>query len=60
MAGSDACNPTDLPGAGLHLELNTMVDFGATPGEALKAATVDNAGFLAGPDAEFGTIAVGW
>jgi imidazolonepropionase-like amidohydrolase len=36
-----------------------MVDFGATPGEALKAATVDNARFLAGPDAEFGTIAVG-
>ncbi len=59
LAGSDACNPTDLPGAGLHLELHTMVDFGATPGEALKAATVDNARFLAGPDAEFGTIAVG-
>jgi imidazolonepropionase-like amidohydrolase len=59
LAGSDACNPTDLPGAGLHLELHTMVDFGATPGEALKAATVDNARFLAGPDAEFGTIAAG-
>jgi imidazolonepropionase-like amidohydrolase len=59
LAGSDACNPNDLPGAGLHLELHTMVEFGATPGEALKAATVDNARFLGGRDAEFGTIAVG-
>jgi imidazolonepropionase-like amidohydrolase len=30
-----------------------------TPAEALRAATSDNARFLAGPDADFGTIAVG-
>lgn len=59
LAGSDACNPTDLPGAALHLELMRMAQAGMTPGQALKAATVDNATFLAGPDADFGTIAVG-
>jgi imidazolonepropionase-like amidohydrolase len=59
LAGSDACNPADLPGAGLHLELTKLVEAGLTPGEALRAATTDNARFLAGPDADFGTIAVG-
>lgn len=59
LAGSDACNPADLPGAGLHLELTKLVAAGMTPGEALRAATADNARFLAGPDPDFGTIAVG-
>jgi imidazolonepropionase-like amidohydrolase len=59
LAGSDACNPWDVPGAGLHLELAQLVDAGMTPAEALKAATADNARFLAGPDADFGAIAVG-
>ncbi len=59
LAGSDACNPADLPGAGLHLELRKMVEFGFTPGEALRAATVANARFLGGADPDFGTIAVG-
>lgn len=59
LAGSDACNPTDLPGAGLHLELAKLVDAGMTPGEALRAATFENARFLAGAEADFGTIAVG-
>jgi imidazolonepropionase-like amidohydrolase len=59
LAGSDACNPWDVPGAGLHLELTKLVAAGMTPGEALKAATADNARFLAGSDADFGTIAAG-
>jgi imidazolonepropionase-like amidohydrolase len=59
LAGSDACNPRDLPGAGLHLELAELVDAGMTPAEALRAATSDNARFLAGPDADFGAIAAG-
>ena len=58
LAGSDACNPGDLPGAGLHRELQTMVAFGATPGEALQAATIGNARFLAGPDPDFGIVDV--
>ncbi len=59
LAGSDACNPWDIAGAGLHLELTKLVEGGMTPGEALRAATADNARFLAGPDAAFGSIAVG-
>lgn len=59
LAGSDACNPGQLPGAGLHRELAAMVSAGMTPGEALRAATFDNARFLAGNDVEFGEIAPG-
>jgi imidazolonepropionase-like amidohydrolase len=59
LAGSDACNPGDLPGAGLHLELAKLVAAGLTPGEALRAATWENARFLAGDAADFGEIAVG-
>ena len=59
LAGSDACNPGDLPGAGLHLELAKLVEAGLTPGEALRAATWQNARFLAGEGADFGEIAVG-
>ncbi len=59
LAGSDGANPNDLPGAGLHVELHTMVEFGASPGEALRAATFENARFLAGKDPDFGVIAVG-
>src|SRR5213080_4773762 len=47
LVGSDACNPGDLPGAGLHLELVKLVEAGLTPGEALRAATWENARFLA-------------
>jgi imidazolonepropionase-like amidohydrolase len=59
LAGSDACNPNDLPGAGLHLELAKLVDAGVTPGEALRMATSENAHFLAGDGADFGEVAVG-
>jgi imidazolonepropionase-like amidohydrolase len=59
LAGSDACNAANLPGAGLHVELAKLVEAGLTPGEALRAATAENARFLAGDAADFGTIAVG-
>lgn len=59
LAGSDACNPGDLPGAGLHLELVKLVEAGLPPGEALRAATWENARFLAGDGADFGEIAPG-
>ena len=59
LAGSDACNPGVLPGAGLHLELAQLVDAGLTPGEALRAATWENARFLGGDGADFGEIAIG-
>ncbi len=59
LVGSDACNPGDLPGAGLHLELVKLVEAGLTPGEALRAATWENARFIGGDAADFGEIAVG-
>jgi len=59
LAGSDACNPGDLPGGSFHLELAKLVAAGLTPGEALRAATWTNAHFLAGDTADFGEIAVG-
>jgi len=59
LAGSDACNPGDLPGAGLHVELAKLVEAGLTPGEALRAATWENARFIGGESADFGEIAVG-
>jgi imidazolonepropionase-like amidohydrolase len=59
LAGSDACNPGALPGAGLHLELVKLVEAGLTPGQALRAATWENARFLAGESADFGEIDLG-
>jgi imidazolonepropionase-like amidohydrolase len=59
LAGSDACNPGSLPGAGLHREIEKLVDAGMTPAEALRAATWDNARFLAGESADFGEVAEG-
>src|SRR5438552_3595154 len=59
LVGSGACNPGDLPGAGLHLELSKLVEAGLTPGEALRSATWENARFLGGEGADFGEIAVG-
>jgi imidazolonepropionase-like amidohydrolase len=59
LAGSDACNAGDFPGAGLHLEVAKLVEAGMSPGDALRAATWDNARFLAGDAADFGEIAVG-
>jgi imidazolonepropionase-like amidohydrolase len=59
LAGSDAANPGQFPGAGLHDELAKLVEAGMTPGEALRAATYDNAHFLAGAQADFGAVAPG-
>jgi imidazolonepropionase-like amidohydrolase len=59
LAGSDACNAAILPGAGLHVELAKLVEAGLTPGEALRTATWENARFVAGDGADFGTIEVG-
>jgi imidazolonepropionase-like amidohydrolase len=59
LAGSDACNAGQFPGAGLHVELAKLVDAGLTPGEALRAATWENARFLMRNQTDFGEIAVG-
>ena len=59
LAGSDAANPGQLPGAGLHLELAKLVDAGLAAGEVLRIATWENARFLGGERADFGEIAVG-
>jgi imidazolonepropionase-like amidohydrolase len=59
LAGSDAVNAGQFPGAGLHEELAKLVEAGMTPGAALRAATSDNAHFLAGPAADFGEVAPG-
>ena len=65
LAGSDAVNIGQFPGAGLHDELAKLVESGMKPGEALRAATYDNARFLVGVgvgvggDAAFGEVKVG-
>lgn len=59
LAGSDAVNSGQFPGAGLHDELAKLVEAGMTAGEALRAATHDNARFLAGAQADFGDVAPG-
>jgi len=59
LAGSDAVNTGQFPGAGLHDELAKLVEAGMTAGEALRAATYDNAHFLAGAPADFGDVAPG-
>lgn len=59
LAGSDSPASGLFAGVALHLELGKLVEAGMTPGEALRAATVDNARFLAGPEADFGEIAPG-
>jgi imidazolonepropionase-like amidohydrolase len=59
LVGSDAASPGQFPGAGLHDELAKLVESGMTPGEALRAATYDNARFLADGPAAFGEVAAG-
>ena len=51
LAGADAPNPGSVPGIGLHHELELLVDFGLTPAEALRAATLDAAEFAGRRDA---------
>lgn len=59
LAGSDAQSGV-FPGAGLHRELALLVESGLTPAEAIHAATIAPARFLAGgAEPEFGTVAPG-
>jgi hypothetical protein len=59
FAGSDPQSGV-FPGAGLHRELHLLVEAGLTPAEAIRAATIDPARFLAnGAAPEFGLVAEG-
>lgn len=59
LAGSDTQSGV-FPGAGLHRELATLVEAGLTPAQAIRAATLDPAMFLAaGEEPDAGIIAAG-
>jgi imidazolonepropionase-like amidohydrolase len=58
LAGTDAMNPSVVPGFSLHDELRELVAAGLTPYEALRAATANPAEFLRA-SREFGTVTVG-
>jgi imidazolonepropionase-like amidohydrolase len=58
LLGSDAPQIYNVPGFSLHRELQSMVDAGLTPYQALAMGTVNVARFL-GKTEEFGTVAVG-
>jgi imidazolonepropionase-like amidohydrolase len=55
LLGTDAPKPTVLPGFSLHDELQSFVQAGLTPYQALRAGTSDAAIFLH-QEAEFGTV----
>ena len=59
LAGSDTQSGV-FPGAGLHRELANLVRAGMTPAEAIRAATLDPATWLAnGSEPDSGLVAVG-
>jgi len=58
LLGTDAPKPTVLPGFSLHDELQSFVQAGLTPYQALRAGTSDAAIFLH-QEAEFGTVGSG-
>jgi imidazolonepropionase-like amidohydrolase len=58
LLGTDAPKPTVLPGFSLHAELQSFVQAGLTPYQALRAGTSDAAIFLH-QEAEFGTVSSG-
>jgi imidazolonepropionase-like amidohydrolase len=58
LAGTDAMNPSVVPGFSLHDELRELVASGLSAYEALRTATANPAEFLRA-GAEFGTIAEG-
>ncbi len=59
LAGSDP-QAGVFPGAALHRELGHLTEAGLTPAEAIRAATLDAARFLAdGREPDFGLIGVG-
>jgi imidazolonepropionase-like amidohydrolase len=55
MAGTDTGTPYSVPGFALHDELEHLVAAGATPRQALYAATVEPAKFL-GMSADLGSV----
>ncbi|MFD3405846.1 amidohydrolase family protein [Kribbella sp. NPDC058693] len=55
MAGTDTGTPYSVPGFALHDELEHLVGAGATPRQALYAATVEPAKFL-GMSADLGSV----
>lgn len=57
LAGTDALNPSVVPGFSIYEELNYLVAAGLSPYESLRTATANAAEFLGADD--FGTIAVG-
>jgi imidazolonepropionase-like amidohydrolase len=58
LVGTDAMNPSVVPGFSLHDELRDLVAAGLTPYEALRAATANAAEFLKAAG-EFGIVAKG-
>ena len=59
LAGSDVQTGV-FPGAALHRELHLLVEAGLSPAEAIRAATIDGARFLAdGKEPDFGIVAEG-
>ncbi|MFL0356061.1 amidohydrolase family protein [Erythrobacter sp. GH1-10] len=50
LVGSDASNPFVVPGVSMHTELGLLVRAGMTPGEALRAATLENARYIEAAD----------
>lgn len=59
LAGSDTQTGV-FPGAGLHRELHLLTEAGLTPAEAIRAATLDPARFLAnGAEPDIGIVAEG-
>ena len=58
LLGTDAPKPTVLPGFSLPDELQSFVEAGLTPYQALRASTSDAAIFLH-QEAEFGTVGSG-
>ena len=60
LAGTDVARRTGpiQPGIGLHQELEELVKIGLTPGEALRAATL-NPAIALGCESEFGSVEPG-
>jgi imidazolonepropionase-like amidohydrolase len=59
LAGSDTQSGV-FAGPGLHRELANLVRAGFTPAEAIRAATLDAARFIANSEApDFGSVEVG-
>jgi imidazolonepropionase-like amidohydrolase len=59
LAGSDMQMGV-FPGAGLHRDMHLLLEAGLTPAEAIRAATIDGARFLAdGKEPDFGLVAEG-